>query len=92
MVLVVGPDGGDWGQRQAGTPNAKAVAIGPSCPTETKGCRPHTTTTPLAPRLTILPVGLPPNGTGRRLGGRSRVRAKEPVREATAEIFPPGWN
>ena len=33
-----------------------------------------------------------PNGTGRRLGGRSRVRAKEPVREAMVEIFPPNWN
>ena len=50
------------------------------------------TATPLALRLTILPPSLPPNGTGRRLGGRSRARAKEPVREAMAGIFPPGWN
>jgi hypothetical protein len=46
----------------------------------------------LALRLTILPPSLPPNGTGRRLGGRSRARAKEPVREAMVEIFPPDWN
>jgi|GEM_PF-6068132 len=25
-------------------------------------------------------------------GGRSRVRAKEPVRQAMVEIFPPNWN
>jgi hypothetical protein len=33
-----------------------------------------------------------PNRTGRRLGGRSRVRAKEPVRDAMVEIFPLNWN
>ena len=45
----------------------KVVAIGPNYPSETKGCRPDAATTPLALRLTILPPGLPPNGTGRRL-------------------------
>jgi hypothetical protein len=54
-----------------------------------KARRPDAATTRLALRLTILPPGLPPNGTGRRMGGRSRVRAKEPVRQAMAEIFPP---
>ena len=33
-----------------------------------------------------------PSGTRRRLGGRSRVRAKVPVRETMVEIFPPNWN
>jgi hypothetical protein len=62
-----------------------------TCPArcDHKARRPDATTTRLALRLTILPPDLPPNGTGRRMGGRSRVRAKEPVREAMAEIFPP---
>src|ERR1700729_1637789 len=65
-----------------------------TCPVrcDHKASRPDATTTRLALRLTILPPGLPPNGTGRRIGRRSRVRAKEPVREAMAEIFPPDWN
>ena len=33
-----------------------------------------------------------PHGTGRRLGGRSRVREKEPVKGPIVEIFPPNWN
>jgi hypothetical protein len=36
-------------------------------------------------RLTILPPGLPPNGTGRRMSDCSRVRAKDPVRGGLAE-------
>ena len=65
-----------------------------TCPArcDDKAGRPGAATARLALRLTILPPTLPPNGAGRRLGGRSRVRAKEPVREAMAEIFPPGWN
>src|SRR3984957_10900496 len=53
-----------------------------TCPArcDDKAGRPDAATTRLALRLTILPPSLPPNGTGRRLGGRSRVRAKEPVR------------
>jgi hypothetical protein len=38
-------------------------------------------------RLTILPPSLPPNGTGRRDGGRPRVRAKEPVRGPWSRSF-----
>jgi hypothetical protein len=44
------------------------------------------------PRLNDLAPQFAPNGTERRLGSRSQVRAKEPVREATVEISPPGWN
>jgi hypothetical protein len=42
--------------------------------------------------LTILPPGLPPSGTGPRAGRPFTSEAKEPVREAMAEIFPSGWN
>ena len=44
------------------------------------------------PPLNDLASRFAPHGTGHRLGGRSPVRAKEPVTEATAGIFPPGWN
>jgi len=70
----------------------KVVAIRLSYPSETKGCRPDVATTPQALRLTILPPGLPPNGTGLRMAAVSRARAEEPVREAMVEIFPPDWN
>jgi hypothetical protein len=61
------------------------------CPGETKGCRPDAATTPLALRSTILPPGCPQQHWTPD-GGRSRARAKEPVRAATVEIFPPDRN
>ena len=65
-----------------------------TCPArcDHKASRPDAATARLALRLTILPPSLPPNATGHRLGSRSRVRAKEPVRQAMVEIFPLGWN
>ena len=49
-----------------------------TCPArcDHKAGRPDPATARLALRLTILPPGLPPNGTGRRLGGRSRAEGK----------------
>jgi hypothetical protein len=55
----------------------------------TRASRPDAATKRLALHLTILPPSLPPNGTGRRLGGRSRVRAKEPVRGLSSRSFRP---
>ena len=44
------------------------------------------------PPHAILPPSLPPNGTGGRMAAVQEVKAKEPVREAKAEVLPPGRN
>ena len=88
-----------WELLRPGQCNAARVPSYPpgeatTCPVrcDHTASRADAATTRLALRLTILPPRLPPNGTGRRLGGRSRVRAKEPVREVMAEIFSADWN
>jgi hypothetical protein len=65
-----------------------------TCPArcDHKASRADAATTRLALRLTILPPGLPPNGSGCRMAAVHKRGAKEAVREAMAEIFPPGWN
>jgi hypothetical protein len=67
---------------------------GRTCPArcDRKASRPGAATTRLALRLAILPPGLAPQRHWTPDGGRSRARAKEPVRDATVEIFPPDWN
>jgi hypothetical protein len=50
--------------------------------------RPDAITIVWPPSCDLAP-SLPPNGTGGRMAAVQEVRAKEPVREAKAEIFPP---